>query len=122
MFKTNNKNCWEKWIKELRRPVFVAEPKQRYIIHSNRTSIQYSLGDPYATVYLTQREADCVYHLLQGTTLTQVGKILHLSTRTVEYYINNVKRKLVCRKKQEVIEKILQTQFLTNYLSKNPAM
>ncbi len=35
MFKTNNKNCWEKWIKELRRPVFVAEAKQRYIIHSN---------------------------------------------------------------------------------------
>ena|ERR1700683_1147252 len=119
MFKTNNKNCWEKWIKELRQPVFVAEAKQRYIIHSNRTCIQYNLGDPYAAVYLTQREADCVYHLLQERTLAQAAEILHLSTRTVEYYVNNVKRKLNCRKKQEVVEKILKTQFLNDYLCKN---
>lgn len=119
MFKKNNKNCWEKWIKELQQPIFVAEPKQRYIIHSNRT---YSLGEPYTAVSLTQREADCVYHLLQGTTFTQVAEVLQLSTRTVEYYVNNIKKKLDCRKKQEVVEKILKTQFLDNYLSQNSTL
>ncbi|MCK4608141.1 MAG: helix-turn-helix transcriptional regulator [Gammaproteobacteria bacterium] len=73
---------------------------------------KYHLGSEYHHSYLTKRELDCLYHLLRGQTAKGIGNALNLSRRTVEYYLDNIKGKLYCRTKSELIEKILSSNFL----------
>tara|TARA_A100001015_G_C15033344_1_gene734544 strand:- start:2500 stop:2907 length:408 start_codon:yes stop_codon:yes gene_type:complete len=66
-------------------------------------TLQYFLRGDFAHIYLTHREAQCSYYLLQGHTIKQAGKALDLSPRTVEFYLKNIKKKLSLRKKTEVL-------------------
>ncbi len=56
--------------------------------------------------YFTPREVQCIIHLLDGKTLAETADLLDLSRRTVEYYVNNMKLKLGCHSKQELLKKI----------------
>ncbi len=56
-------------------------------------------------MFLSKREVDCLKLLVQGKTAQQVGEILDLSKRTVEYYLDNIKNKAGYRKKSEILEK-----------------
>ena len=62
-------------------------------------------------VFLTQREIDCLNKLMLGYSAKETGKLLKLSYRTVEYYLQNAKSKMGCSKKSEVLY-ILRNQFL----------
>jgi DNA-binding CsgD family transcriptional regulator len=64
---------------------------------------KYFLGEQFQGVYLTQREADCVLVLLQVKTIKKAAVHLNLSPRTVEFYLRNVRIKLGCKKKTELI-------------------
>lgn len=57
---------------------------------------------------LTERERECILHILKGKTSAQIAEMLSLSRRTVEGYINNVKSKLGCNTKSMLIDKILE--------------
>ncbi len=70
------------------------------------------LGQSYPQVYFTQRETQCILLLLKGYTMRQVAIFLKLSARTVEYYTKNMKRKLQCRTKSELIGKVLDSEFM----------
>jgi DNA-binding CsgD family transcriptional regulator len=52
---------------------------------------------------ITKREGQCLYHLSSGNTFKEIGKILNLSPRTVEFYINNLKEKSGYKSKEELI-------------------
>jgi DNA-binding CsgD family transcriptional regulator len=75
-------------------------PKRRYVL------------DEHHQMYLTYREAQCMLLFIHGKTVIKAAHCLALSPRTVEYYLNNMKSKLKCRTKSELIELILQTEFL----------
>ncbi len=49
-------------------------------------------------IYLTQRELQVLSYLIRGKSASETGEIIHLSQRTVEFYLNSVKSKLNCRK------------------------
>lgn len=51
----------------------------------------------------TNREKDVFKQLLRGTTAKQIAKELGISWRTVEQHINQIKSKLGCRYKNEII-------------------
>jgi DNA-binding CsgD family transcriptional regulator len=53
---------------------------------------------------LSKRELDCLKLYLKGKSASEIGDGLGLTKRTVEFYINNVKNKLSCYKKSELIE------------------
>lgn len=113
------KSYWDMLIKEVTQPSQQTTTKPvTYDIAYERRSIKYTLGEPM-NVYFTQREAECMMHLLQGKTLNEVGAALNLSPRTVEYYLSKIKRKLNCRKKKEVIQRVSQTDFVKNF-NKDP--
>ncbi|MFI5405304.1 MAG: LuxR C-terminal-related transcriptional regulator [Nitrososphaerales archaeon] len=44
-------------------------------------------------VKLTKREAECLYHLLQGKSAKQTGNSIQLSQRTIEAYLDKVREK-----------------------------
>ena len=64
--------------------------------------------------YLSKREAECIFYLLQGKSTKDTGRLMKISPRTVECYINNVKNKLNCYYKGDLLDKISNSFFGSN--------
>lgn len=75
--------------------------------NSQHTQIVSLPGNIIDHVYLSQRESQCLYHLIRGKTAKVTAKILGLSPRTVEHYIDNIKVKLCVSSKSELIDKVI---------------
>ena len=86
-------------------------PKDKKPIRSH-----YPLKGISGNLHLSPREAECVFFLLRGHTIKEVANILDLSPRTIEFYLKNIKTKLSCNKKREVLEIIRQSSFATDPL------
>ncbi len=76
---------------------------------------KYFLGEKYPGIYFTEREAQTMEYLFQGSTTAEVASRLNLSRRTIEFYLKNMKAKLKCRLKTELISKTLVSDFQQNY-------
>ena len=60
---------------------------------------------------LSHRELALLQQLCKGLTVKQAAEILILSTRTAESYLNNIKNKLGCNKKSEIIAFCFEQKF-----------
>jgi len=60
-------------------------------------------------LYLTKREAECVTYMIDGATAKQTAKILGISFRTVESYIQQIKEKLKCPNKEALISLLIES-------------
>jgi DNA-binding CsgD family transcriptional regulator len=116
------KNYWQGLILEVTGRKHKSNPPRNpdspgicYSTQYQRRHIKYTLGEPMPSIYFTQREAECVMQILQGKTMNETGEILHLSPRTVEYYLGKIKRKLNCKKKREIIKLVTDTDFVKNF-------
>lgn len=58
-------------------------------------------------VHLGQREIDCLAGVFHGKTAAQIGDQLFISPRTVETHLTNLKIKLGCKNKNELINFIV---------------
>ncbi len=56
---------------------------------------------------LSAREMECLFYILRGKSAKDVGKILHLSYRTIEDHITSIKCKLNVTGKAQLIEKAI---------------
>lgn len=63
----------------------------------------YSLDANYNPANLSKRELECVFLQLRGYSAKQTAELLGLSKRTVEYYTDNIKAKLGCINKTELL-------------------
>lgn len=54
-------------------------------------------------IILTRRESDCLHCLAQGKTAKETARILGISNRTVEAYLENIKMKANIRHKSGLI-------------------
>lgn len=63
------------------------ENYQKICLHQGRIGLIGCQG----AFYITARELACLRLLLQGATTKQIGKVLHLSHRTVATYVNRIK-------------------------------
>lgn len=61
---------------------------------------------------LTEREKDCAHYLCRGMSAREIAACLNLSKRTVEFYLANMKDKLLARSKSELIMKLLDNNLL----------
>lgn len=57
-------------------------------------------------VELTRREIQVLSYLREGMSAKQTGDKMHVSTRTVEFHLNNIKNKVGCRTKLELLAHI----------------
>jgi len=105
-----NKNAGEIcYFTNLKTPNYVMNIHKLHKISARQNQ---RLGIKFANTYLTRREAECTIHIIHGKTIDGIASELSISPRTVEFYIKNVKAKLHCRTKPELIEKIMQSEFL----------
>lgn len=65
---------------------------------------------------LTAKQIDCLYYLVKGMTIKQIGQQLNLSPRTVEDHLNSAKNKLYCNNRAELIAAALQIPIIRNQL------
>ena len=65
---------------------------------------------------LTNQQIECLYYLVKGKTIRQIGVAMGLSHRTVKHYLEAVKAKLHCKTRAELIDKALQMPLIKNKL------
>ncbi len=82
-------------------------------VKPRRSHQRYFLGSGYPGVYFTLRESQTIYFLLRGNTIAEVAEVLDLSRRTIEFYLKNMKSKLNCHSKSELISRVLKTNLLS---------
>lgn len=67
------------------------------------------------TLYLTQREAECIYFLVQGLTIKSTALELLLSARTVEFYLKRIKEKFGQPNKRSLLQFIQDSPFFESF-------
>ena len=77
----------------------------------NSSQNYYKIYNDSDDVLLSRRQAECVAHLLYGRTIRKTAQALGISVRTVEYYLFNIRKKLDCASKNDVIAKIANSDF-----------
>ena len=60
---------------------------------------------------LSKRESECVCYILRGMTTKQMANVMCLSPRTIEGYILNIRNKLDCKNRYEIMSKVLGDSF-----------
>lgn len=65
------------------------------------------LEQRYEELGLTGKQSECAFLLTLGKTAREISVLLGLSKRTVEHYIENMKNKMYCHSKSELIENLV---------------
>lgn len=66
--------------------------------------IEYILAEYDPELELSPRQSQCLFFLLRGKSYKEIAHILNISTRTSEGYITEIKTKLNCVSKSELID------------------
>ena len=77
-----------------------------------KESKHYYLNQKYGDLKLSKRQSQCMFYLLRGKTASMIAILLNLSTRTVESYIEEIKYKMGCNSKTQIIEKSIMLGFV----------
>ncbi len=73
---------------------------------------RYIIKTAAEETYLTSQEFSCVLLLMKGKTTKEIAKALKIKPRTVEAHIDNIRTKLNCHTKVEVVTKIIANGFI----------
>lgn len=72
----------------------------------------YNISNQFKNTNLSARELEVLFYLVRGKVVSDISTILQISKRTIESYIENIKSKLACNNKAELIEKALDNNFI----------
>jgi DNA-binding CsgD family transcriptional regulator len=73
---------------------------------------RHYLSRKYEGKYLTKREAECLICLAYGLTSKETARLLKISFRTIEIYIQQVKHKFNCSTRPALIREAMAAGFL----------
>lgn len=79
----------------------------------NLGTSHYTLKNHQNKYDLSTREYECVFLLIRGKSAKEIGMLLSLSKRTVESYIENIKNKMDCKNKAEILVKAVLSGYHT---------
>ncbi len=75
---------------------------------SSKASLAFDLVDePYQCNDLSKRESECLFFLLRGKTMKEIGCYLNISVKTVDYYLQQLRIKFDCHTRSQLVEKAL---------------
>lgn len=78
---------------------------------NSQSAVMHSVGqgiNQLGNFVLSKRQAQCLQYLLEGKSAKQTANMLNLSTRTIEFYLDNMKKKMNCRTKLELAGKVMK--------------
>ena len=79
----------------------------------NKTKIsRYYLHGKYHNVYLTSKEVQCIYWLMQGKSAEETAIIEGSKVKTVQCHLENIRKKLHCYKQTQLVKIILKAGVL----------
>jgi len=84
--------------------------------HDPTHNMQHIFFNSFGDIQLTPRETQCLIHYVRGKSAKQIGILLNLSFRTVEHYLEKIKRKMRVTTKSELIEKTIEIIFAQKYI------
>lgn len=73
------------------------------------------------SLYLTQREADCIYHMCLGLTIKETSEELLLSPRSVEFYLKRIKEKFNIPYKKDLLTFIRDNDYYQTFFTQMEA-
>ena len=76
---------------------------------------RYYLSEPYEEIYFTTQEAKCLLHCKKNSRYRSISQALNISERTVEFYLKNMRSKLSCKTKKELLKVTEQGKFFQYY-------
>ncbi len=91
---------------------------KKYYTKKSAGERSYTFGHNINNKQLSERELDCMFYLLRGHTIKQIGQLLGISPRIVETYMEKTRIKLNCSKKADIVEYCL-SEGLLNYIPQN---
>ncbi|MBA2652262.1 MAG: helix-turn-helix transcriptional regulator [Tatlockia sp.] len=74
----------------------------------------YTIAKQYGEYNLSKRETQSLFYLIRGYSAREIAQRLGLSAKTIEYHIEQLKNKLNCSKRSELIEKSIDLGFIYN--------
>jgi DNA-binding CsgD family transcriptional regulator len=83
-----------------------------HVPHLKQHNIDLKLNvSEFSQDKLSSRQSECLHYLVRGMTAKQIAQTLNLSHRTVEFYLDNLKVKLQCKTKAELVNKAFEMGF-----------
>lgn len=77
---------------------------------SKNTRQKFYLGPCQPGIYFTLREMQTIEQIIAGKNVPQTADALGTSTRTIEFYIRNMRGKLNCPHRADLVSKILRCE------------
>ncbi|MBA3661924.1 MAG: helix-turn-helix transcriptional regulator [Gammaproteobacteria bacterium] len=113
-FYLNKMHCIETFIASFQvqaKRLIIEADQHRLILNDNNCSTfnSHTLLQPSSSLHevsqvLAKRELECLYYLQKGRSFKEIATYLKLSPRTVEFYLQRVKKKLNCRTRSQLID------------------
>ena len=91
---------------------FLLDSSRRYAQKNTRGQFCCTIEPHYLDIRLSERQSTCLFFWLRGKSAREIGGLLNLSVRTVEGYIEQIKNKLHCFTKSQLIEKAIHLGYL----------
>lgn len=88
----------------------LVESEKKY--RNRNSNKSYLIGEELQNIKLSARELECLFYLVRGKTSADIAECMRLSKRTVESYIDNIKIKMNCPTKADLIEKAIHNNFI----------
>jgi len=88
--------------------------------HTRKSAIsnrRFFLGEKFSNQYLTHQEIKVYRIILLGYSAKEGGEKLNISPKTVEFHTEQLRKKLVCRNKGELLRKAHQHGFTNTILN-----
>lgn len=80
--------------------------------YATQKHIEYRVKPDTNICNLSNRELQCMFYILRGKTNAQIANALHLTKRTIDFYIENIKNKFGCHSKPELIIKAIEAGYM----------
>ena len=96
-------------IAKAKKNLFFQNGNNHFIEPTKRLAFLKALGknvDWLGSLKFTQREKEVLRYLKTGRTALEIASALFISGRTVEKYLENIKRKLCCERRSEIFERL----------------